>query len=101
MLLLLVLVPSWIFFAFWIIPPTTTWLMTNVVGALLKPFEKTLEKKLDETLEDACSEFNRVTGQVKFALGKGRSFAAPLVEFDAYVERVVKRGGISYRPMSG
>lgn len=99
MLLLLVLVPSWIFFAFWIIPSTTNWLMTNVVGALLKPFEKTLEKKLDETLEDGCSEFNRVTGQVKFALGKGRSFEAPFVEFDAYVERVVQRGGIFYRLM--
>ena len=73
--------------------------MTNVVGALLKPFEKTLEKKLDETLEDGCSEFNRVTGQVKFALGKGRSFEAPFVEFDAYVERVVQRGGIFYRLM--
>lgn len=97
--LLLVLVPGWIFFAFWIIPPTTNWLMTNVVGALLKPFEKTLEKKLDETLEDGCSEFNRVTGQVKFALGKGRNFEAPFVEFDAYVERVVQRGGIFYRLM--
>jgi hypothetical protein len=97
--LLLILVPAWIFFSFWIIPPTTNWLMTNVVGALLKPFEKTLEKKLDETLEDGSSEFNRVTGQVKFALGKGRSFEAPLVEFDAYVERVVQRGGIFYRLM--
>nr|BBJ04585.1 hypothetical protein YBY_24340 [Marinobacter nauticus] len=97
--LLLILVPAWIFFSFWIIPPTTNWLMTNVVGALLKPFEKTLEKKLDETLEDGCSEFNRVTGQVKFALGKGRSFEAPFVEFDAYVERVVQRGGIFYRLM--
>jgi hypothetical protein len=73
--------------------------MTNVVGTLLKPFEKFLEKKLDETLEDGCSEFNRVTGQVKFALGKGRSFEAPFVEFDAYVERVVQRGGIFYRLM--
>ncbi|MGC8121273.1 hypothetical protein [Marinobacter sp. VGCF2001] len=73
--------------------------MTNVVGALLKPFEKTLEKKLDETLEDGCSEFNRVAGQVKFALGKGRVFEAPFVEFDAYVERVVQRGGIFYRLM--
>ena len=97
--LLVVLAAAWIFFSFWIIPPTTNWLMTNVVGALLKPFEKTLEKKLDETLEDGCSEFNRVTGQVKFALGKGRSFEAPFVEFDAYVERVVQRGGIFYRLM--
>ncbi|MBN7770033.1 hypothetical protein KUV44_16490 [Marinobacter daepoensis] len=94
--LLLILVPVGIFFAFYIIPPTTNWLMTNFVGALLKPFEKTLEKKLDETLEDGCSEFNRVTGQVKFALGKARVFEAPFVEFDAYVERVVQRGGIFY-----
>src|SRR5690554_2815318 len=99
MLLLVVLVPSWILFAFWIIPSSTNWLMINGVGALLKPFEKTLEKKLDATLEDGCSEFNRVTGQVKFALGKGRSFEAPFVEFDAYVERVVQRGGIFYRLM--
>jgi len=98
-LILIILGSAWIFFSFWIIPPTTNWLMTNVVGALLKPFEKTLEKKLDETLEDGCSEFNRVTGQVKFALGKGRSFEAPFVEFDAYVERVVQRGGIFYRLM--
>ena len=90
---------GWWFFALRITPHTTNWLMTNVVGALLKPFEKTLEKKLDETLEDGCSEFNRVTGQVKFALGKGRSFEAPFVEFDAYVERVVQRGGIFYRLM--
>ena len=97
--LLVVLAAAWIFFSFWIIPPTANWLMTNVVGTLLKPFEKTLEKKLDETLEDGCSEFNRVTGQVKFALGKGRSFEAPFVEFDAYVERVIQRGGIFYRLM--
>lgn len=40
-----------------------------------------------------------MTGQVKFALGKGRFFEAPFVEFDAYVERVVQRGGIFYRLM--
>jgi len=97
--ILIILGSAWIFFSFWIIPSTTNWLMINVVGALLKPFEKTLEKKLDATLEDGCSEFNRVTGQVKFALGKGRSFEAPFVEFDAYVERVVQRGGIFYRLM--
>ncbi|WP_432210117.1 hypothetical protein [Marinobacter alkaliphilus] len=97
--ILIILGAAWIFFSFWIIPPTTNWLMINGVGLILKPFEKTLEKKLDETLEDGCSEFNRVTGQVKFALGKGRSFEAPLVEFDAYVERVVQRGGIFYRLM--
>ncbi len=90
---------AWFLFALWIAGPTTDWLMTKVVGTLLKPFEKTLEKKLDETLEDGCSEFNRVTGQVKFALGKGRNFEAPFVEFDAYVERVVQRGGIFYRLM--
>lgn len=90
---------GWWFFALRIIPTTTNWLMTRIVGALLKPFEKTLEEKLDETLEDGCSEFNRVTGQVKFALGRGRNFEAPFVEFDAYVERVVQRGGIFYRLM--
>ncbi len=97
--LLLVSWAGWWFFALRVIPLTTNWLMTNFIGALLKPFEKTLEKKLDETLEDGCSEFNRITGQVKFALGKGCSFEAPFVEFDAYVERVVQRGGIFYRLM--
>lgn len=98
-LLLVILVPSWIFFALWIIPSTTNWLMINGVGLILKPFEQTLERQLDKTLEDGCSEFNRITGQVKFALGKGRFFEAPFVEFDAYAERVVQRGGIFYRLM--
>lgn len=88
---------AWFLFALWVAGPTTDWLMTKIFGTLLKPFEKTLEKKLDETLEDGCSEFNRVTGQVKFALGKGRNFEAPFVEFDAYVDRVVQRGGVFYR----
>lgn len=95
----LVLMPSWILFALWIIPPTTNWLMSTGIGFLLKPFEKCINKKLDQTFEDGCSEFNRVTGQVRFALGRKRFFEAPFVEFDAYVERVVQKGGIFYRLM--
>ena len=31
----------------------------------LKPFENTINKRLDSTLEDGCSEFNRVDGQAR------------------------------------
>lgn len=78
---------------------TTNWVISKGIGFLLKPFEKSLQKKVDKSLTDGMSEFNRVTGQVKFALGKGRFFEAPFVEFDAYVERVVQRGGLFYRLM--
>ncbi|SFM16065.1 hypothetical protein [Marinobacter zhejiangensis] len=98
-LLLIVLVPAWLFFAFWVIPPTTNWIMGTGMGFLLKPFEKSLGNKLDKTLEDGCSEFNRLIGQVRLALGRGRTFEAPFVEFDAYVERVIQQGGIFYRLM--
>ncbi|TBW46430.1 hypothetical protein EZI54_23135 [Marinobacter halodurans] len=82
-----------------VLPVTTNWIMSEGLGFLLKPFEKTLQKKADAALADGMSEFNRVTGQVKFALGKGRYFEAPFVEFDAYVERVVMRSGVFYRLM--
>ncbi|MFP3979102.1 hypothetical protein [Marinobacter sp. KMM 10035] len=95
----LVMVFAWLFFAFWIIPPTTNWIMSTGLSFFLKPFEKTIHKKLDNTLEDGCSEFNRLTGQVRIALGRKRFFEAPFVEFDAYVERVVQQGGIFYRLM--
>lgn len=90
---------AWLFLSFLIIPPTTNWLMDAGFRYVLKPFEKPLQKKVDKSLADGMSEFNRVTGQVKFALGKGRVFEAPFVEFDAYVERVVQRGGLFYRLM--
>ena len=89
----------WMLFAFWAIPPTTNWIMSRGLAFVLKPFEKIIHRKFDETLEDGCSEFNRVTGQVRFALGRKRFFEAPFVEFDAYVERVVQHGGIFYRLM--
>jgi hypothetical protein len=94
-----ILVPGWMLFAFWIARPTTNWIMSTGIGFILKPFEKTINKRLDATLEDGCSEFNRVDGQVRIALGRGRYFEAPFVEFDAYVERVVQHGGIFYRLM--
>ncbi|WP_203144019.1 hypothetical protein [Marinobacter mangrovi] len=82
-----------------LLPTTTNWIMTKGLGVILKPFERSLQKKVDNSLADGMSEFNRVTGQAKFALGKGRHFEAPFIEFDAYVERVVQRGGIFYRLM--
>lgn len=82
-----------------ILPATTNWIMSKGVSFLLKPFENSLQEKADKSLADGMSEFNRVTGQAKFALGKGRYFEAPFIEFDAYVERVVQRGGIFYRLM--
>ncbi|MDX1757916.1 MAG: hypothetical protein R3175_17820 [Marinobacter sp.] len=95
----LIFVPGWMLFAFRIARPTTNWIMSTGIGFFLKPFEKTINKKLDETLEDGCSEFNRVTGQVRMALGRKRYFEAPFVEFDAYVERVIQQSGIFYRLM--
>ncbi|WP_221885440.1 hypothetical protein [Vreelandella populi] len=51
-------------------------------------------------MENRCSDFNRQTGMVSFAQGKKKTpLVAPFVEFDAYVERVVQRGGIFYRLM--
>ncbi|TBW46431.1 hypothetical protein EZI54_23140 [Marinobacter halodurans] len=83
----------------YLVARTTNWVMNKGIGFLIKPFEKGLQKKVDRALADGMSEFNRVTGQAKFALGKGRYFEAPFIEFDAYVERVVQRGGIFYRLM--
>jgi len=98
-LLGLILVPGWMLLSFWIARPTTNWIMSTGLGFLLKPFEKTINKKLDSTLEDGCSEFNRLTGQVRIALGRGRFFEAPFVEFDAYIERVIQQSGVFYRLM--
>ncbi|KMQ75396.1 hypothetical protein [Marinobacter subterrani] len=92
-----ILVPGWMLFAFWIAYPTTNWIMSTGIGFLLKPFENTINKRLDATLEDGCSEFNRLTGQVRIALGRGRFFEAPFVEFDAYIERVIQQSGVFYR----
>jgi len=99
LILLAILVPGWLIFSLWIVRPTTNWIMSKGIAALIRPFEKVLNKKLDETLEDGCSEFNRTNGKVRFALGRGRFFEAPFVEFDAYVERIVQQGGIFYRLM--
>lgn len=90
---------GWIFFAIWITPCTTNWLMGKGLAFLLKPFEKAINRRFDKVLEDGCSEFNRLTGQVRFAMGRKRFFQAPFVEFDAYVERVIQHGGIFYRLM--
>ncbi|KPQ28520.1 MAG: hypothetical protein HLUCCX14_10290 [Marinobacter excellens HL-55] len=88
---------AWFAFAVWATPITTNWLMSTAMGFVLKPFEKAINKKLDDTLEDGCSEFNRATGQVRLALGRGRFFEAPFVEFDAYVDRVIQQSGVFYR----
>lgn len=98
-LLLCALGLGWLFFSLWIIPSTTNWLMSTGIRFLMKPFEKRINKKVDQAFEDGCSEFNRATGQVRFALGRKRFFEAPFVEFDAYIERVVQKGGIFYRLM--
>lgn len=94
-----ILTLSWFAFAIWITPVTTNWIVSTGLSFFLKPFEKAINKKLDDTLEDGCSEFNRLTGQVRIALGRKRFFEAPFVEFDAYVERVVQQDGIFYRLM--
>ena len=94
-----ILALAWFAFAIWVTPSTTNWLMSTGIGFVLKPFEQAIGKKLDQSLADGCSEFNRVTGQVRLALGRGRFFEAPFVEFDAYVERVIQQGGIFYRLM--
>lgn len=78
---------------------TTNWVIGEGLGFLLRPFEKTLKKKADAAIEDGMSEFNRITGQVRFAKGKGEYFEAPFIEFDAYVERVIMQSGVFYRLM--
>ncbi|OJS99918.1 hypothetical protein [Marinobacter nauticus] len=88
---------GWFAFAVWATPITTNWLMSTGMGFVLKPFEKAINQRLDKILEDGCSEFNRVTGQVRLAMGGGRFFKAPFVEFDAYVDRVIQQSGVFYR----
>lgn len=90
---------GWMFFAMWVTPCTTNWLMGRGMAFLLKPFEEVINRRFDKLLEDGCSEFNRLTGQVRFALGRKRFFEAPFIEFDAYAERVIQHGGIFYRLM--
>ncbi|MDP4546815.1 hypothetical protein Q9245_03485 [Marinobacter sp. MDS2] len=51
---------AWFAFAVWATPITTNWLMSTGMGFVLKPFEKAINKRLDKTLEDGCSEFNRI-----------------------------------------
>ncbi|WP_144823079.1 hypothetical protein [Marinobacter piscensis] len=94
---IIIFVLAWFAFAITVTPVTTNWLMSTGMGFVLKPFENIINKKLDDTLEDGCSEFNRVTGQVRLALGRGRHFEAPFVEFDAYVDRVIQQSGVFYR----
>ncbi|WP_286222310.1 hypothetical protein [Marinobacter apostichopi] len=90
---------GWIAFVIWVGPSSTKWLMNTGVSWFLKPFEKSINSKLDQSFEDSCSEFNRLTGQVRFAMGRKRFFEAPFVEFDAYAERVIQHGGVFYRLM--
>jgi len=94
---IILFVLAWFAFAVWATPITTNWLMSTGMGFILKPFEKAINKRLDKTLEDGCSEFNRITGQVRLAMGGGRFFQAPFVEFDAYVDRVIQQSGVFYR----
>nr|WP_297457112.1 hypothetical protein [uncultured Halomonas sp.] len=95
-IIIMVVFCSWSAFGFYIYGKTTTWIM-NGIAWLLKPFDKRIEKGLDESLEKGSSEFNRQTGMVTFARSRKSAFEAPFIEFDAYVERVVQRGGIFYK----
>nr|WP_297457110.1 hypothetical protein [uncultured Halomonas sp.] len=94
--IMLLIFCSWSVFGFYIFGKTTTWIM-NGLAWLLKPFEKRINKGLDESFEKGSSEFNRQTGMVKFARSRKAAFEAPFIEFDAYVERLVQHGGIFYR----
>ena len=96
---IVVLTFGWLGFAIWATPYTTNWLMSTGIGFFLRPFERSIKRKLDKTLEEGYSEFNRLDGQARFAIGSKRVFEAPFVEFDAYVERVIQHGGIFYRLM--
>ncbi|MDR5866837.1 hypothetical protein [Halomonas koreensis] len=80
-------------------PSSTQWLMSGIAW-LLKPLRGYVEHRFDRYTEDRCSEFNRQTGFVSMAQGKGKPpLVAPFVEFDGYVERVVQRGGVFYKLM--
>ncbi|WP_019590087.1 MULTISPECIES: hypothetical protein [unclassified Thioalkalivibrio] len=82
---------------------TTQPLMIGLIhlGAfLLKPFHGVIAARSQRYLDNRRSEFNRRTGRVRFARGRRKPpLEAPFVEFDAYLERVVQRGGIFYRLM--
>lgn len=90
---------GWLIFLIWLMVVSINWIMITGLAVLLRPFEDRLQKKVDEALKNRCSEFNRVTGQVRFSIGKNEFFQAPFTEFDAYVERVPQSGGVSYRLM--
>ncbi|MFB9866366.1 hypothetical protein [Vreelandella sulfidaeris] len=67
---------------------------------LAKPLKGLLAKQGHSYMENRQSELNRQTGMMSFAQGKKKPpLVAHFVEFDAYVERVVQRGGIFYRLM--
>jgi hypothetical protein len=92
---ILIGIPSIVFIA----PPATQWIMSGIAW-LLKPFQAFFEQHFDRYTEDRCSEFNRQTGLVRFARGRGKPpIVAPFIEFDGYVERVIQRGGVFYKLM--
>ncbi|MBZ5487746.1 hypothetical protein HW452_09430 [Halomonas aquamarina] len=67
---------------------------------LTKPLNGWMARQGNSYMENRQSELNRQTGMMSFAQGKRKTpLVAPFVEFDAYVERVVQRGGIFYRLM--
>ncbi|MBZ5487747.1 hypothetical protein HW452_09435 [Halomonas aquamarina] len=67
---------------------------------LVGPWRGWLAKQGNSYLENRQSELNRQTGMVSFSQGRRKApLVAPFIEFDAYVERVVQRGGIFYRLM--
>ena len=89
---------GWIALSIYILIKTMPWVVGGF-ALLLRPFDKLLGKLLDRGLEAGESAFSRATGEVSFALPRGKKLTAPFEEFDAYVERVVQHGGIFYRLM--
>jgi|TARA_R110002096_G_scaffold304730_1_gene499661 hypothetical protein len=87
---------GWIALSIYILIKTMPW-VTGGFALLLRPFDKLLGKLLDRGLEAGESAFSRATGEVSFALPRGKKLTAPFEEFDAYVERVIQHGGIFYR----
>lgn len=80
-------------------PMLTNGLM-NKLAKSETPFWSWFTKRTNSYMENCQSELNRQTGMVSFAQGKRKQpLIAPFIEFDAYVERVVQRGGIFYRLM--
>ncbi|MDR5866836.1 hypothetical protein [Halomonas koreensis] len=72
----------------------------NFIVWIFKPLHDFLNRWFGRYAEDRCSEFNRQSGRVSIAQGKGKPpLVAPFIEFDGYVERVVQRGGVFYKLM--